>query len=158
MPSRPPVFDHAARLPSWRRWGQGAATALAWAAYAYVWLPVLTAVGWWVAWRAFDTHVWAKAPLEDPFVLLTLPIIAATCGVLLVGWAEYNRRRFANADQRRRRPDATPEAVVEGLGATPTAAAVLRGARVCTVDLDDRARITHVAPGRAQDALPPPSA
>lgn len=136
---KPPIINHFNKLPRPRRIFQTSFTALGWLVYAYFWIPVITLFAWALAAWVFDKRFLETAPLEDPFVMLTLPLIAFACGVLLVGWAEYNRRRFAHYDRRRRRPDASADEVALWLGASPEMAKALRNARISIVHLNDGA-------------------
>jgi len=83
----------------------------------------------------------------DAFLLLSLPVIALVCGILLIGWAEYNRARFANADRRKRRVKTDQEQVRIGLGASAALAARLRDGRIVRLALDDDARPVAVTSG-----------
>ena len=69
-----------------------------------------------------------------------LPVIALICGVVLIGWAEYNRVRFSKADRRKRRVKTNEEQVRISLGASPALAAKLRDGRIVRLALDDDAR------------------
>lgn len=136
---RPPIINHFSKRSRWRRWLQSGSTAFIWVLYAYLFLPLATAVAWWAGLDRFYHQVWVKEPLEDAFVLITLPIIALVCGGLMVGWAEYNRRRFVSADRRRRRETVHQKDVAIALGATPSVAGIVRGSRICRVELDEQA-------------------
>ena len=61
------------------------------------------------------------------------------CAVLLLGWAEYNRARFARVELRSRRAPVDDVAVRRALRASEALARKLRQGRVVQVALDDDA-------------------
>mgnify|MGYP002716990029 CR=1 FL=1 len=144
----PPIIDHRHRRSPGRRAAMGAMTAAAWAVYAWLWAPLVTAIAWLVGVRAAWFQLYMRQSEIDFFVLASLPVIALVCGALLIGWAEYNRTRFAGADRRRRRADIDGDAVRVALGATQALAAKLRDGRIVQVSLDDDARPVAIRLGR----------
>ncbi|MCD9046609.1 MULTISPECIES: poly-beta-1,6-N-acetyl-D-glucosamine biosynthesis protein PgaD [unclassified Luteimonas] len=135
----PPIIDHRHRRGPGRRAAGGAMTAAAWAVYAWLWAPLVTIIAWYVGIRTAWLQLYLRQDEVDLFVLASLPLIALACGTLLIGWAEYNRARFANADRRRRRTDVDDDSVRCALGATPMLATKLRDGRIVHVALDDDA-------------------
>ncbi|PBJ83245.1 poly-beta-1,6-N-acetyl-D-glucosamine biosynthesis protein PgaD [Lysobacteraceae bacterium NML93-0399] len=137
---KPPIIDHTPTRAPGKRLAGGALTAAAWSIYAWLWVPLITAVAWFVGVRTVYLRLYLYDNEIDPFLLAALPLIALICGVLLIGWAEYNRARFANADRRRRREQVGDDQVRIALGATPALASKLRDGRIVQVALDDDAR------------------
>lgn len=136
----PPIIDHTpARRPG-RRFASGALTAAAWTLYAWLWVPLITAVAWFVGVRTAYVRLYLNDNELDPFLLLALPVIALVCGAMLIGWAEYNRARFSDADRRQRRDAVDDERIRLALGATAVLAAKLRTGRIVRVALDEDAR------------------
>jgi len=136
----PPVIVRPERLARQKRFLQRAATLLAWSAYAWLWVPLVTLVAWVLGLQAGWDRLYLQRNAVDPFILAALPIIALLCGLLLIGWAEYNRARFADADRRLRRSDVADAAVRERLQATAQVMHTLRRHRVVTVRMDEQAR------------------
>ncbi|VXB68668.1 conserved hypothetical protein [Luteimonas sp. 9C] len=136
----PPIIDHMPARGPRKRFASGALTAAAWTVYAWLWVPLITAVAWFVGVRTAYLRLYLNDNEIDAFVLLSLPVIAAICGVLLIGWAEYNRVRFAKADRRKRRVAIDEDAVRVALGASATLAAKLRDGRIVQLSMDDDAR------------------
>ncbi|AWH47338.1 poly-beta-1,6-N-acetyl-D-glucosamine biosynthesis protein PgaD [Stenotrophomonas sp. ZAC14A_NAIMI4_1] len=136
----PPVIVRPERLARQKRFLQRAATLLAWSAYAWLWVPLATLVAWVLGLQAGWDRLYLQRNAVDPFILAALPIIALLCGLLLIGWAEYNRTRFADADRRLRRPDVADAAVRERLQAPAQVMHTLRRHRVVTVRMDEQAR------------------
>lgn len=136
----PPVIVRPERLARQQRALQRAATLLAWSAYAWLWVPLVTLVAWVLGLQAGWDRLYLQRNAVDPFILAALPIIALLCGLLLIGWAEYNRARFADADHRLRRSDVADAAVRERLQAPAQVMHTLRRHRVVTVRMDEQAR------------------
>ena len=136
----PPVIVRPERLARQKRFLQRAATLLAWSAYAWLWVPLVTLGAWVLGLQAGWDRLYLQRNAVDPFILAALPIIALLCGLLLIGWAEYNRARFADADRRLRRSDVADAAVRERLQAPAQVMHTLRRHRVVTVRMDEQAR------------------
>lgn len=136
---KPPIIDHTHTRGPGKRFATGALTAAAWSVYAWLWVPLITAVAWFVGIRTAYLRLYLHENEIDPFLLLALPLIALVCGALLIGWAEYNRARFGNADRRKRRREIDDDQVRIALGATPALAVKLRQGRIVQVALDDNA-------------------
>ncbi|KAF1017636.1 MAG: hypothetical protein GAK31_00904 [Stenotrophomonas maltophilia] len=136
----PPVIVRPERLARPQRFLQRMATLLAWSAYAWLWVPLVTLVAWLLGLHAGWQRLYLQRNAVDPFVLAALPVIALLCGLLLIGWAEYNRARFADADRRARRADVADAAVQARLQAPAQVVQALRQHRVVTVSMDEQAR------------------
>lgn len=143
----PPLIDQPEAVSRSRRTIAGVITLLGWLAYAWLWVPVLTLVAWAVGIRTAWQRLYLEHNAVDPFILASLPVIAIVCGLLLIGWAEYNRARFTDADERKRRKDVDEDAVSERLGAPLQVSEALRAHRVVTVTLNDDALPVAVRPG-----------
>lgn len=136
----PPIIDHTPARGPRKRFASGALTAAAWTVYAWLWVPLITAVAWFIGVRTAYVRLYLNESEIDAFLLLSLPVIALICGVLLIGWAEYNRVRFSKADRRKRRGAIDDEQVRVALGASASLAAKLRDGRIVQLALDDDAR------------------
>ena len=135
----PPIINHMpARRPR-KRFASGALTAAAWTVYAWLWVPLITAVAWFIGVRTAYLRLYLNDNEIDAFLLLSLPVIALVCGVLLIGWAEYNRVRFSRTDRRQRRNAIDDEQVRIALGASAGLASKLREGRIVQLALDDDA-------------------
>lgn len=143
----PPLIDQPEAVSRARRTLAGVIALVGWLAYAWLWVPVLTLVAWALGIRTAWQRLYLDHDALEPFILASLPVIAVVCGLLLIGWAEYNRARFTDADERKRRKDVNEEAVGERLGASLQVAEALRAHRVVTVKLDDDAQPVAIRPG-----------
>lgn len=137
---KPPIIDHTPRRAPGKRLASGALTAAAWTVYAWLWVPLITAVAWFVGVRTAYVRLYLNENEIDTFLLLSLPVIALVCAALLIGWAEYNRARFSGVERRNRRDDIDDDQVRMALGATEALATKLRDGRIVQVALDDDAR------------------
>lgn len=136
----PPIIDHMPARGPRRRFAAGTLTALAWTLYAWLWLPLITAVAWFAGLRTLYVRLYLNDNEIDAFLLLSLPITALVCAAMLIGWAEYNRARFSGVERRTRRPEIDEEQIRVALGASAALAAKLRDGRVVQLALDDDAR------------------
>jgi biofilm PGA synthesis protein PgaD len=137
---KPPIIHLPDRLGRSRRLAYGAVTASVWMAYFYLWAPLLTLLAWFVGLRTAYLRLYLAQNAVDPFLLAALPLIALVCAVLLIGWAEYNRARFGNADERRRRRTVPEQEVDSRMGAAEQMGVLLRHSRVAMVSLDQHAK------------------
>ncbi len=144
----PPLIDQPEAVSRSRRTIAGIVALMGWLAYAWLWVPLLTLLAWAVGIRTAWQRLYLEHNAVDPFILASLPVIAVVCGLLLIGWAEYNRARFTDADERKRRKDVDEDAVSERLGAALPVTEALRAHRVVSVKLNDDAQPIAVRPGR----------
>ena len=139
--SAPPIIMRPERQGMARRTLYGIATALLWAVYLYLLLPVVTLVAWLLGMRRAAGTLFGDVETVDPFLLIQLPLIALACAATLVAWAEYNRIRFQGNDHRKSAPHVAPAQLGHALGASDGIGPKLRGeSRILTVTLDPAAR------------------
>lgn len=137
---RPPIIDHTPTRGPGKRLAAGALTAAAWSVYAWLWVPLMTAIAWIIGMRTAYVRLYLNDNEIDTFLLLALPVIALLCAALLIGWAEYNRVRFSGVERRQRRDDVDDDTVRIALGASAALASKLRDGRIVRLALDDDAR------------------
>ncbi|ASL01140.1 poly-beta-1,6-N-acetyl-D-glucosamine biosynthesis protein PgaD [Xanthomonas citri] len=136
----PPIINLPQRLGRSRRLAYGAATAGAWKVYFYLWAPLATLIAWFFGLRSAYTELYLQHNALDPFALGSLPVIALMSAVTTVGWAEYNRLRFVDADKRKRPRTVAEPDVDQRLGATEQLGTLLRHSRISWVAMDKFAR------------------
>ncbi|TVP43467.1 MAG: poly-beta-1,6-N-acetyl-D-glucosamine biosynthesis protein PgaD [Gemmatimonadales bacterium] len=104
VPPRPDrnglIIERPDLQPRRERIVYGTITAVAWALWMYLWLPLVTLVAWYFGARAFIREV----VIPDRVTLLAtgatyLLVILILGGALLV-WSRYNLRRFGGEDRR----------------------------------------------------------
>ncbi|NIJ78293.1 poly-beta-1,6-N-acetyl-D-glucosamine biosynthesis protein PgaD [Xanthomonas campestris] len=136
----PPIINLPQRLGRSRRLAYGAATVGAWMVYFYLWAPLATLIAWFFGLRSAYMELYLKHNALDPFALGALPVIALMSAITTVGWAEYNRIRFAKADQRKRRRTVLEPEVDQRLGVPEQLGSLLRHSRISSVAMDKFAR------------------
>lgn len=115
-------------------------TLIAWAAYMYLWLPLLTLLFWWIG-VSLGMHELQRTYLFiDADLFLILFKAAAIAAALLIGWAEYNRWRFqGHEDQRMPQINVTHSATAARLNTREEVAEALRHCRNGVVFFDNHA-------------------
>lgn len=118
----------------------GAVNVLFWAFLLYLWAPLLTVLSWLFGIRLAWRQLYEYQEQLDPFLLMALPVIFLCCTIGLIGWSEYNRRRFSGKERRRPTAAIDRKQIATDLGASPAVAAALATAKSIVVHMDDRAR------------------
>ena len=118
----------------------GLVTFAFWIVYAYLWLPLATLVLWLLGVRTAAFELYLREHQIDPFLLVSLPLLALVSGVLLIAWAEYNRYRFGDRERRGGHPDVAAIDVARAIGCDPQIALRLSGSKITDLRMDDTAR------------------
>ena len=119
---------------------------LAWLFYAYLWLPLATAVVWWFGLADIYGELYQRSEQVDRFVVFALPAAAAITGFALIGWAEYNRLRFRGNERRAPFRDVPIDEIAAALGASPGVPHALAEVRVAILDMNEDAEPVAVIP------------
>lgn len=122
-----------------RRTMFGLMTFLAWSLYLYLWLPLLTFLLWLLGGKTAYLRLFEEPPTLDYRVMLHLLLVASVTGLLLMGWAEYNRIRFRGVERRSAPPPVGIADVAVALRASEAMALALQDARIATVAMDEAA-------------------
>jgi biofilm PGA synthesis protein PgaD len=140
-PTQDPYITHPREpAPGGVRTVQGVVTLLAWIAYAWLWLPVVTVIAWMLGVRTSFVELYVRNYEfdQDTFgILFTLAVVAT---VILIGWAEYNRHKFSGHDRRAPAQNVAPEEIAGSLGTSPDVARHLGSAKSITLAMGDDAR------------------
>lgn len=125
----------------------GLVTAAFWALYLYLWLPLVTLLLWLLGIRVAVLELYLREHRLEPFLLLSLPLLAVIAACVLTGWAELNRWRFAGRDKRSPTPPVRLEQIAAALGASMPLAQALQQGKVMTLEMTDEAvpRTVHEA-------------
>lgn len=140
-PVQDPYITHPRDpAPGHVRTMQGVVTLLAWIAYAWLWLPVVTVLAWMAGIRTsfIELHVRTYEFDQDTFSILFSLAVVAT--VVLIGWAEYNRHKYGGHDRRTPAQNIEPDAIAESLRASPEVSGHLSRAKSITLAMGDDAR------------------
>lgn len=80
----------------------GLLTALFWGIWLYLWLPVVTLIGWVFFGVQFQYHMLTLKGYEGFFsTLIVYSVVIVVMGGGLIIWAKYNHLRFRGVDRRR---------------------------------------------------------
>jgi len=144
-PRRQLIIDRPELVPVRHRVAWGVLTALFWLAWAYLWSPVITlaawAVGLYVGYRnlapsVFSGEIW-------PIVLSYLAVIVVI-GIVLLGWAQIEFRRFRSAVRRRAPVPVTPA----DLAALDSTQVGLTDSQIAAWQCERRLEVSHDGSGR----------
>lgn len=127
----------------------GVMTLVAWAVYAYLWLPLATLVLWVVGVRLSYIELYLRDQRLDAALLVTLPLLLLACAILLIGWAEYNRLRFRGRERRLALVDVDNVEIALALSAPPALGAALLGAQRAVLAMDPEGRPLEIRVERA---------
>lgn len=135
------LFIHRPHLQQRRRRAMyRTLTAVMWGLYLFLWLPLITLLAWWAAARVGYAEIVPRPMQIDQALFRTVAIAFAVAVVLLIGWAEYNRRRFTDRERRKPIPALDPAETARVLGVPEDLAARMRTTRGGVLRMDDAAR------------------
>ncbi len=143
----PQIFIHAPglRLPH-RRAGDQLLTFIMWAIYAYLWLPLISLIAWFLGIDLFYQEMVVNGGF-DAFVdlsawyLLIIGLILLTVGA----WSLSNYLRFHDKERRRPQPPASDEEVQSWFGIDAEIHENLRAARRMRLSFDSQGRLIDYA-------------
>ncbi len=117
-----------------------------WMAYAYLWLPLLTLFLWLLGVRTAVFELYLREHQVEPFLLISLPMLALASAVILIAWAEYNRYRFRDKDRRGAHPDVSKEDIANAFGSSLAVAQSLSASKIAVLRMNDEAKPIGVSP------------
>lgn len=136
MRARDAVITAQSTVPPVRRRLFAALTLAAWTGFALLMAPLVTLLLWVAGLAtAYDATI-LRVDEVDHALLGGTVLASATLAVVLLVWADAQRRRFQGVERRRRTPDATTAEIALRLGASPEVAAVLRAGQVVSLAMD----------------------
>jgi biofilm PGA synthesis protein PgaD len=134
-------------------------TALFWAAWFWIWLPLLTVIGWAFGINTvFDQFVTRWGYIELLRLLPYYLLVIGVSGVSLVGWSLLQYHRFHGKERRKAFPLVTRAEIATGLGLAEETTAPWAAARRMVAYHDENGRVSWVEIGDVADAAAPPSA
>lgn len=140
------LISRPSAQPRLQRTAWGFVTLGFWTLYFYLWSPLATLVLWLLGIRTAFFELYTRQHQVEPFLLVSLPVIAVLCALLMISWAEYNRHRFGGIDRRGAQANASSAEIAAELGAAPAVAASLREAKVTVLHMNDRAQPSATTP------------
>jgi len=140
-PRRPPIIYRPELQPRPQRLLFSSLTALAWIAWLYLFLPLVSVLAWLFGIDLFSRFILGP---EDPAHLLTLlryfgvVLIAA---VIIIAWSAYNLRRFGGLDRRKTIPPVSDVELCARFNIEPELLERLRASRHTVLGLDAEGQI-----------------
>lgn len=137
--------------PDLQAWQQkavfGALTAVFWVVWVFLWLPLVTLLGWWFFGARFQRYL-VEPNLHGSLLHGFAFYAAVVCamGGALIAWALYNDFRFRGVDRRKEAPVPTSADVGEWSRHPASVIARWRDLSVMTVHLDAAGGVERVVP------------
>lgn len=129
-------------------------TVLAWFAWIWLWLPLITLVAWLLG---FD-HAYGRVVLDNVehgfSDLMFLLRCASACALILVLWIGYNYLRFGGRERRREVEQVEPETIAHYFGANEIVSDRLRRMRRSVLHVDPSGRPVRAVIDRPQLPVP----
>jgi biofilm PGA synthesis protein PgaD len=95
-----PVFDSPELQARSHRVIYSVMTLAAWLVWAWLWLPLVTLLGWYLGIRTFLREIVIPDPAAMRSSLLTYLLVILSIGILLTVWSRYNVFRFRGQERR----------------------------------------------------------
>ncbi len=139
------IIEH----PEWQTPKQrvllGSVTLVFWMAWFYLWVPILSVIGWVLGIKLFHYQMITLGGLQGFLGMLAWYAV----GVLLLGgslitWATYNIQRFKNANRRGPRKVITDEIQANHFNVDVKDVQAWREAQILSVTMDEYAQIMNV--------------
>lgn len=158
MRAQGPLIIHPERQSNVQRFTFSALTAAIWAAWIYLWLPLVTTALWVIGLRFSYMQLFMHGRGFDG---RSIVIAAFTCGCVACYWSIYNYLRYGKRGRRKGAPDVTRQAIGEYFGVTnETVLLALSSQRRIELQFDSNGQIlsvSGVAPGPDQRGLDQPT-
>lgn len=144
---KPLIIDR----PDLQAWQQkalfGALTAAFWVVWVFLWLPLITLLGWLFFGYQFRFHmIELNGYPRFMSVLSVYLIVIAVMGGALMIWATYNHLRFRGIDRRKQTPAPTETEIGKWANHPAEVMAQWRECAVMTVHHDAQGGIDRVEP------------
>jgi biofilm PGA synthesis protein PgaD len=146
------IIEH----PEWQtpqhRFMLGSITLVFWMAWFYLWVPILSIVGWVLGIKLFHYQMITLEGFDGFLGMLAW----YAAGIVLLGgslilWATYNIQRFKNVNRRGPRKVIADEIQADYFKVELSDVQAWREARMLAVSFDESAQITHVGIERSED-------
>lgn len=137
--------------PDLQAWQQkalfGALTAIFWAVWVFLWLPLVTLLGWLFFGYRFQFHMIELDGYEGFLELLAIyAVVILFMGGGLIAWAKYNHWRFRGTDRRKGYGVPTTAQLAAYYAVSTDTLAQWQNVSVMTVYHDAHGAITRVVP------------
>lgn len=132
-----------------RRTRDAVMTTLLWILYAYLWLPLVSFIAWFMGIDfAYERVIKAGGPEELILLLLWFVIAFLLVLLIVVVWSSFQfRQHHGDKDRRNRTVDLDPDDEREHWGLDQTTLDRLKSSQVVTVSLEGSTAISEVREG-----------
>lgn len=154
-PAHPDIIYRPDLVPKRRRALFSGITLLAWGVWAYLFLPLINLVAWYLGYELFSHHI---LTIERQVLISTLQaygLVIAAAGAVIIGWSRYNLFRFRDATRRGVVPDVTPEMLCERFHVDMDTLQRLQHGKSLIISLDDNGDLISVLEKPIRNAVPP---
>jgi biofilm PGA synthesis protein PgaD len=117
--------------------------AIGWMIWAYLFVPLLSLIAWWLGYRRFDQYVIQNDHEFFKQIYTILPLVMVL-GIIFLLWAFYNLLRFRGKERRGQTPNVTVSEVAHFF---EIEAQLLEDAQTCQVStyyFDESGRIIDI--------------
>jgi biofilm PGA synthesis protein PgaD len=115
------------------------ATALLWAVYVYLWVPLVSLFAWWLGFEfAYDVMVRAGGASSLKNVLVDYSIAVGIIFAVVTLWSFSNRIRFRGLNRRKISAAVSDEELADQFGIDAAQVAHLRQQKIVAIDFDDK--------------------
>lgn len=143
-PEHPDVIYRPDLLPARHRVMFSGITLAAWAIWVYLFLPLISALAWWLGVDTFASYM-LNPDDRGYFVTLTIYLVViAGAGLVILAWSRYNQLRFQGQDRRAAMPSVSPDMIQARFRVDRETLSQIYASKVMVLDLDPDGRIREV--------------
>ena len=139
-----PVFDSPELQAGRHRLVYSVMTFVAWIVWAWLWLPLVTLVGWYLGVRTFIREIIIPDSVTIWASVLVYLLIIVLIGIFLIMWSRYNVLRFRGDERRRAAARVTDTEMRMRFDLSPDLLARFRDEDSLVVEHDEIGRIAGV--------------
>lgn len=134
----PLIIDQSSLVPVSNRLGWGAITAVFWAVWVYLWLPLITLAAW--SFGFYQAHAyfhWEDQVAELKRLMGVYSVVVTALGSILLLWALSEYMRFHNKHRRTAAPPVSPKDLADQCGVSALDVAAWQKQRCLVAYHDD---------------------
>lgn len=118
-------------------------TVLGWLVWLYLFIPLITLIGWIFGYHRLDQFV-LSSPRASAYTLVIYMIVIALAGATLVLWALYNLVRFRGKERRSHPHNITEDALAAEFHVETSQLWRLQRSRIAQIHCDDDGNIAEI--------------
>ncbi len=143
-PKHPDIIYRPDLVPKRRRALFSGITLIAWVIWAYLFLPLVNLLAWYLGYELFSHHV---LDLERSVLIGTLQaygLVIACAGLVIIGWSRYHVIRFRGRERRTPIEDVSAAMLSERFQVDLDTIARLQGGKNLIMHLDSEGMVLSV--------------